>query len=186
MQKTGPELYVSVRAVFQLQGPGNQLLYIVSISLEKLSCFALSPEQISLEHCIYIHLSDNFVKTNKHKDPSGIWLFHTYIVSCGSSFRSTPHQSLTNCVIVVTEIFKACFWHFHVLLSFRSFCSYLTCFWPLYHLFPLGLFWWYNKVAELHYSLITCMCSTKTGRHNIRQQTSRQRTLTEANEVHLP
>lgn len=117
---------------------------------------------------------------NKHKDPSDIWLLHTYTVSCGSSFRSTPHQSLTNCVTVVTEIFKACFWHFRVLLSFSSFCSYLTCFWPLCYLFPLGLFWWYNKVAELHYSLITCMCSSGTGRHNIGQPTSVQRTLTEA------
>lgn len=90
-----------------------------------------------------------------------------------------------SCVIVVMRIFKACFWHFRVLLSFSFFLSYLTCFWPLYYLFPLGLFWWY-KIAELYYSLITCMCSTGTGRSNIRQQTSMQRTLTEANEAHLP
>lgn len=73
---------------------GNQLLHVMSISLKKLSCFTLSPKQISLEHCTYIHLSDNFVKTNKHKEPSGIWPHRTYTVTCGSSFHSTPHQSL--------------------------------------------------------------------------------------------
>lgn len=50
----------------------------------------------------------------------------------------------------------------------------------------MGLLWQYNEITELHYSLIRCMCSTRTVRSNARQEASVGRTLTEANEVHLP